>query len=506
MANAKPNLDRLVKRPYSPPPPPKSPTEQLEDGLKLLLYALDPVLFCKEVLQFTPDAWQESLLSSSWRKIIVCIARQQGKSTTAAAKAVHRAICFPRSTILIVAPVLPQASELKKKIDEHLRVAKVRVEVVSDNKRELEFANGSRIIILAANDDSVRSYTADMIIEDESATVPDEVFEAMEPMLFVRNGQHILLGTPKGMRGHFSDYWHSQSKEWQRFLVTAWENKRIPNNEARLRRLKEEKERLGRGWWFEQEYECSFVASAFGKCYPFDEKKNTAVHQLLAHARSRRYGWQFVLGIDYGFTDSVAMVVLGWQPNDPVVYVIETFEQRGLTPSQAADVAKTFVSRYPFARIVGDTGGLGKGYVEEARRRFRLPIEPAEKNNKRGYIELMAGELKAGLVKVLPGNDGLIQEWKDLPWDEEREEPAEGFKDHLSDACLYAWRATYGYLEEVRTEGPRRGTPEHDALEASRMLEEHIEKVRPKGESEDWWDQPNEPAWMVTDTSGGFLN
>ncbi len=430
MPNVKPNLDKLVKRPLRAPPPLRSPLEQLEDGLKLLLYALDPILFCKEVLRFTPDEWQERLLSSSCKRIIVCIARQQGKSTTAAAKAVHRAICFPRSIILIVAPVLPQASELKKKIDEHLRVGRIPVDLVSDNKRELEFGNGSRIIILAANDDSVRSYTADMIIEDEAATVPDEVFEAMEPMLLVRDGQHILLGTPKGMRGHFSDYWHSNSVEWERYKVTAWENIRIPNNKARLEKLKEEKERLGRLWWFEQEYECSFIAAAHGLCYPFVETKNVGPRQLVTMARQERFGWQFVLGIDYGFVDSVAMVVLGWQPHDPVVYVIETFEQRGLTPSQAADVAKRFVSRYPFARIVGDTGGLGKGYVEEARRRFRLPIEPAEKNNKRGYIELMAGELKAGLVKVLPGNDGLIKEWKTLPWDEERDEPAEGFKDH----------------------------------------------------------------------------
>ena len=479
----------------------------MEDGLRLLLYTLDPILFCKEVLRFTPDAWQERLLSTSYRKIIVNIARQQGKSTTAAAKAVHRAVCYPRSLILIVAPVKEQAAELRKRIDEHLRVGKIPIIVLTDNKRELEFENGSRIIIVAAKEDTVRSYTADMIIEDEAATVPDEVYEAMEPMLFVRNGQHILMGTPKGKRGHFSDIWHGASADWDRYRVTAWENTRIPKNKERLEALREEKKRLGRLWWFEQEYECSFVAAANGLCYPFNGTINVGPIQLMAMAQSKRYGWQFVLGIDYGFVDSVAMVVLGWQPNDPVVYIIETFEQRGLTPSQAADVAKKFVARYPFARIVGDTGGLGKGYVEEARRRFHLPIEPAEKNNKRGYIELMAGELRAGLVKVLSGNDGLIDEWRSLPWDEEREMPAEGFKDHLADACLYAWRATYGYLEEVRKEGPKKGTPEHDAFEAEEMFQQHLAKVKPKGDEAEWWEQQSdEPAWLVTDTSNGFLN
>ncbi len=39
------------------------------------------------------------------------------------------------------------------------------------------------------------------------------------------------------------------------------------------------------------------------------------------------------------------------------------------------------------------------------------------------------------------------------------------------------------------------------------MFERHLKNVRPKGESEDWWDQQSdEPAWMVTDTSNAFLN
>lgn len=402
--------------------------------------------------------------------------------------------------------MLPQAHELKRKIEDHLRVAKIKTELVADNKREIEFENGSRIIILAAKEDTVRSYTADMIIEDESADVDDPVYEAMEPMLLVRNGQHVLLGTPKGRRGHFSDIWHGGSEAWDRYLVTAWDNVRIPNNKAILEALREEKIRLGRLWWFQQEYECSFVAAAHGFCYPFDHQKNVGLHALVEVARSRRGGWQFVLGIDYGFTDSVAMVVLGWQPHDPVVYVVETYEKRGLTPSQAADVAKSFVTRYPFARIVGDTGGLGKGYVEEARRRFKLPIEPADKNNKRGYIELMAGELRAGLIKVLPGNDGLIEEWQTLPWDEEREMPAEGFKDHLADAALYSWRATYGYLEETRKDGPKPGTAAFFEAEAEKMLEERIEQVQRKDEGE-WWDaNAGEPTWLVTDTSNGLLN
>ncbi len=482
MPNEKRNLDKLRRQAQRQPEIQRSREEMASACYGRLLHVIDPAIFCVESLKFKPDPWQKRLLRSKSRKIIVNVARQQGKSTTAAAKAVHKAVFSPKSLILIVAPAVPQAGELRRKIDEHLRNCRLEVKAIADNKRELEFANGSRIIIVAADEDTVRSYTAHMIIEDESAMVPDAVYEAMEPMILVTGGQHILLGTPKGMRKHhFSDIWHDAGEStWDRYEVNAWQNPRVPREV--LQALKDEKERLGRLWWFQQEYECSFVAAAQGLVYPFDRKKNTSP----ALPRDARY-WQYVLGIDYGYVDSTAFVVLGWQQDDPNVYVIETIEKTGLLAPEAAEIALALTKKYPFARMVGDMGGFGKGYIEEARRRFKLPIVAAEKNNKRGYIELMSSDLKAGMLKVFPGNDGLIDEWQKLPWDEEREMPADGHKDHLADAALYAWRATCHYLEEVRKKAPTKGSDEAYQLEAEEMFERRVRDVTKA--DRDWWEE-----------------
>ena len=500
MPNEKRNLDKLRRESARQgPSAPRTTLEQLEDAIVRLRHTEYPDLFCEEKLGFFPDPWQKRLLRSRKKKIIVNVARQQGKSTTAAAKALHRAIFWPKSLILIVAPAVPQAGELRRKIDEHLKVLKnVSVKMVTENKREMEFENGSRIVILAADEDTVRSYTAHMIIEDEAAMVSDTVYEAMEPMLLVTGGQHILLGTPKGMRKHhFPDIWHEGSNEsWDKYEVNAWSNPRVPKSQ--IQALKDEKERLGRLWWFQQEYECSFVAAAQGLVYPYESRRHASPRLPM----ERRHGWQYVLGIDYGYVDSTAFVVLGWQQDDPCVYVIESLDKRGLTPGQAAEMAHAYTKKYPFARIVGDTGGLGKGYVEEARRRFKLPIEPAEKNNKRGYIEIMAGDMKAGLLKVFPGNEGLIDEWSKLPWDEEREMPADGYKDHLADAALYGYRATFHYLEEIRKAGPKRGSIEALNAEADEMLEQRIEEVIKK--DIEWWDQ-EDAQWLNQETTS-FMN
>lgn len=454
-------------------------------------------------MKFDPDAWQSRLLLSRRKKIIVNIARQQGKSTTAAAKALHRALFFPKSVILIVAPAVKQSSELRRKVEEFIvKLRDTGPELVDvKNKEEIEFSNGSRIIVLAADEDTVRSYTADMIIEDESATVPENVYQAMKAMLLVKDGQHILLGTPKGIRKHhFPDIWHDVDSTWERYQVTAWDNTRIPNNKAKLEEERAEQERLGRLWWFQQEFECSFVAAAQGLVYPYENSRN----YTLAIPQNRN--WQYVLGIDYGFNDSTAFVVLGWQPHDPVVYVVESFDKRGLLAGEAAELAFALTRKYAFARMVGDMGGFGKGYVEEARRRYHLPIEPAKKENKRGYIELMASDMRAKLLKVFPGNAALLDEWAKLPWDEEREMPMDGHKDHLSDACLYAWRACAHFLEEVRQQGPLKGTRAAYEKEAEDIFERRMREVAQSKEKSEWWDDgAQNPMESMTDTMG-FLN
>jgi hypothetical protein len=55
----------------------------LDVGL-CLCHALDAALFAKDRLAFRPDPWQEQLLRSTSRWILLNCCRQSGKSTTTA--------------------------------------------------------------------------------------------------------------------------------------------------------------------------------------------------------------------------------------------------------------------------------------------------------------------------------------------------------------------------------------------------------------------------------------
>lgn len=186
--------------------------------------------------------------------------------------------------------------------------------------------------------------------------------------------------------------------------------------------------------------------------------------------RRRGITWRFVLGIDYGFNDDCAFVILGWREHERTVYVIESAHEAGMLPEDAAQFALVLEQRYRFDGIVGDSGGLGKAYVEEGRQRFHLPVEAAEKNNKRGYINLMNGALRSGQLVVFPGNDDLEREWNTLPWAEGKQKEAEGFSNHLADAALYGWRAATAYLEKP----PARKPPEMSAAERDAAEEERL--------------------------------
>ena len=160
--------------------------------------------------------------------------------------------------------------------------------------------------------------------------------------------------------------------------------------------------------------------------------------------------WKYALGLDFGFTDSTAFVVVAWREEDTCVYVVRSFKHAGLTPSEVGAKVSELEAVYKFSRIVGDIGGLGKGYVEEMRRRFSLPIEPAEKNNKRGYIDLFNGDMASKNIQIVESsNTQYLQELRSLIWNDDRSKERASCENHICDAGLYIWRDCTNYLSRA---------------------------------------------------------
>jgi hypothetical protein len=221
-----------------------------------------------------------------------------------------------------------------------------------------------------------------------------------------------------------------------------------------------------------------WIRDAEGLVYRYSETRNVVATAPVCQ--------RYLLGIDYGARSPTAFVLLGWRLGDPTVYVIRAWKRAGMSPSEAAEEVIKVKEAYPLSRIVGDTGGLGAGYVEEAQYRFKLPIEAAEKTNKLGYIKLLNGDMERGRVKVvLRDCEPLTSEWLELPWHENQEKEAPGFDNHCADAMLYAWRAAYAWTQKETTPGEPTTTAEAVQKAALKRKEEFLvarEKARKREE------------------------
>ena len=218
-----------------------------------LRWALDPVAFAREALSFVPDPWQQKALGTKARRCIWLCSRQVGKSTTAAILGLHAAIYQPRALVLLASPSLRQSTELFRKVQSLMAMMDRPPPLREDTKTSCELLTGSRIVCLPASESTVRGYSGvSLLVEDESARVPDAFHNACKPMLAVSGGRHVLLSSAFGKRGHFYDCWDLERPGWERIFITAAECPRISQEF-----LDSELAEVGI-WWFSQEYQNKF--------------------------------------------------------------------------------------------------------------------------------------------------------------------------------------------------------------------------------------------------------
>jgi hypothetical protein len=221
-----------------------------ETGLR---EGLDPLRFLRARLGFQPDDKQTGLLQRRGKRVLLNCSRQWGKSTLAAAMAVHRAYFRPGSLTLVLAPTTRQSGELVRKAAGFMARLGFKRRGDGDNELSLLFPNGSRVVGLPGTEATVRGFSAvSLVVIDEAARVRDELYLSVRPMMAAAGGDMWLMSTPFGKRGFFWEAWSGGGPEWERVMAPATECPRIP-----AEFLEEERHTLGPRW-FRQEYLCEF--------------------------------------------------------------------------------------------------------------------------------------------------------------------------------------------------------------------------------------------------------
>ncbi|MCS7117248.1 MAG: terminase family protein [Thaumarchaeota archaeon] len=215
----------------------------------------DPADFAVNFLSWRPFPYQMDLLTDCSPRICVCAARQVGKSTTVAVRALHASLTKTRSRVLVVAPTLRQSLLFLEKVVDLLRKSESASYLLAKTDRtSVRFLNGSRIVALPSGrfGHTIRGFTADVVIVDEAAFVPEEVItEALMPQVATTSGSIVLIGTP----------WDKGHVFYRCFTSSGWSVKRWPVSVCPLipSSFVEEQRRLIGEEAFRREYLAEFV-------------------------------------------------------------------------------------------------------------------------------------------------------------------------------------------------------------------------------------------------------
>lgn len=353
--------------------------------------------------------------------------------------------------------------------------------------------NGSIIYLSGASDkteiEKFRGLAIKKVYLDESQSFPhyiqELIDEVLAPALMDYAGSLILIGTPGPIpSGYFYDCAHN--KEWSHHFWSFFDNPFISlkSGQTHQELLDRELKRSGLSIdspKIQREWFGKWVLDKNSLVFQYDPAKS---HWDRMPANT----YTFILGIDVGYNDADALAVLAWAPEDNTTILVEEVIKAKQGVTELVEQINYLKNKYDIAKMVIDTGGLGKKISEELSRRYQIAVEPAEKSRKFEYIELMNDDLRTGRLKAKK-NSRFAQDCLKVEWDFSKSRPdkkviSDRFHSDICDAVLYAWRVSYAYSHEPKKPVHKWGTPEWAKEEEERIEEEALEYFTKKEEEE----------------------
>jgi len=351
----------------------------------------------EEILKIKLDKWQSEVLCSEEDNLAIRAGRQVGKSTVVALKAALYALRNPRKTVLIIASVDRQAQLLFEKVVETiLLLNKDQIGKKKDKptKHHMKLRNGTKIYCLPTGRSGygIRGYTVDLLIADEAAFIPEEVWVAVVPMLATTRGKVILLSTPFGKQGYFYECFNDPN--YKTFAVSSEKCPRIPKDF-----LEKQKEKMTK-LQYAQEFKGEFLEE-LTQFFSTDLIDNSLTLDSWFHHQSA----ELYLGVDvarYGGDECAFVIVEYKNKNDLSLVHVETS-----TKVSAAETIERIINLhniYKFRKIYIDDAGLGGPIFDVLLETSSVGGRVIGLNNASRSIERGEGRRKRLLKEDMYGN------------------------------------------------------------------------------------------------------
>jgi hypothetical protein len=408
---------------------------------------------------------QLPMVQSTSRYDVCVTSRQSGKTNGAALRALHVALTPGTQRVTYVTitrgnakrlfwgPLLDHAQRLGLDTEEAANHSELTLKV--------EREDGMCVIELlgAHNDDDVEKFrgaTYDLVIIDEAQSIRASVLEllmkrVLGPGLWARKGSVLMIGTPGPVKfGPFYDYW--QGGKWQRFHWTAFDNPHIPEGEiaanAEMLGLHPDHPTYKREVLGQWEVDLSALV------WEYDPLSNAPDVTLPETQATAGPDWRFAWGLDLGFQDRDALVVLGWSMKDGAqrIYVVDQWQENHKDVDQLHGVLRSKRERWRPSCAVGDTGGHGAVKVlKTLEARLGMAILP-----KPPSVEVSVGlvndDMRSRRLRIEPGTE-LAEDLRLEVWEVNlrtgRRTIGGDYHSDLTAALRYAHSAAYAFRSKA---------------------------------------------------------
>lgn len=348
--------------------------------------------------------------------------------------------------------------------------------------------NGSYIQATSCDNEKgagkIRGDFFDLIVIDEVQEISNRVLEplvneVLGPAMLDRGGSIELVGTPPDREvSFFLDCFNNP--KWQSFNWSVLENPNIPklNIFTELERLghvsaegsailrahpegheltDDQLDRLTKAvnWKHpivQREYLGKPLADPTKKVWELLKDAANAVlaclwpqdTKLPTSKQDAGEGWSFALGLDTGFRDHDALVVVGWNRKDPLRRVFEVWheQRRHQDIDQTAQDVLRLYKIWKFRRIVADQASTGGGLktLETIKNRLTKAGLPVEVEFKPVSVETSVGlvndDLRAGRLFLRKETDATVV----CRCDTCRKQDAAGKSQLVLDMLMETWR------------------------------------------------------------------
>lgn len=380
---------------------------------------------------WTPHEKQREMIDDPHRFKVAVIGRRFGKTTAAVHYMLEEALLKKDGLYYYISPSYKMSKQiawdmLAKAIR---KLPKELVTKVNETELSVVIGNGSKIVLKGAEDpDSLRGVGLDGVVIDEYADIRENVFtEIIRPALADKIGWAIVMGTPRGFN-HFHRLYvqASTDPEWGVFKFTSFQNPLLNRDELESIRLKTPEDT------FAQEYLAEFKRFE-GLVYKEFRREDHTFAEL-----PERQFINVIAGVDWGYTNNSAIVVIG-QDFDNHYWIVDEYYRTGKTTAELIEVMKGLMSRWHITQFYPDPAEPDRLLEME---RSGLSVREVSKDIEAG-IDRVRELFKSNRLKVHAGCTNLLFELESYRYPpkrdgvNEKETPVKEH-DHALDAIRYA--------------------------------------------------------------------